>query len=376
MPDKSKSLDMLDLLLVTLHFLIGLPEIKAIIRGSSLPVYVQGFVSEARRAAEKKKAAKARREAEAEAGEGKGEDVVGDDGKADGGYEGESEDMAGARDDEDMEDDPSAVPNEPEGDHIFRCFRSLTAWHTAAVVVVAHLQRVGKSPTATIVRLADHSSDAVNDLRENHETVVDAILRRIDERVVDVVERSSATEWVKDQARLKVLKTGRFRVHAEAGLMALANVANSGQDAERIPEVVRTISMNDPLPIGVSKNTSLFDRQGRANSQFHLPGTHGLILPWDPPPFGMTVPVLEALVEKLMEQVLHHAEIIGRRLADESRQSSPQSVRSEEGESSALYHGMDGYSIAAEWSRSRSGRRDVALPDAMLTYSDTHGAGR
>ncbi len=35
------------------------------------------------------------------------------------------------------------------------------------------------------------------------------------------------------------------------------------------------------------------------------------VFPWDPPPFGLTVPVL--LVEKPKKQVLHHDEIVGRR---------------------------------------------------------------
>ncbi|RDX51647.1 hypothetical protein OH76DRAFT_1401060 [Lentinus brumalis] len=52
-----------------------------------------------------------------------------------------------------------------------------------------------------------------------------------------------------------------------------------------------------------------------------MPGTHGLVVPWDPPQFGLSNEVLEALVQKLMDEVLRHAEDAGETLADESRQS-------------------------------------------------------
>ena len=56
-----------------------------------------------------------------------------------------------------------------------------------------------------------------------------------------------------------------------------------------------------------------------------MPNTHGHMVPWDPPPFGIPDEVMGELVSTLIKEVIRVASIVGEKTDDESRQSSPQS---------------------------------------------------
>ncbi|RPD55784.1 hypothetical protein L226DRAFT_577001 [Lentinus tigrinus ALCF2SS1-7] len=168
-------------------------------------------------------------------------------------------------------------------------------------------------------------STAVDDIRENCAVLVDHIMARVPRYVLLAEERAPAIAWIDARAKSIIATTGHIRVHAEAGLMALANGEPSLWNDNRVPKDVHHILMNDPLPIGVSKKCCFMCYQlstalmgGNAGKRFELPGTHGRIFPWDPPPFGDIEPVLEELAKALVDQVLQHAQEQGRRVADAS----------------------------------------------------------
>ncbi|TFK90256.1 hypothetical protein K466DRAFT_583919 [Polyporus arcularius HHB13444] len=53
--------------------------------------------------------------------------------------------------------------------------------------------------------------------------------------------------------------------------------------------------------------------------RYALPGTHGGIFPWDPPPHGIPKAILDELAKMLVEQVLLRAADHGRQVANESQ---------------------------------------------------------
>ena len=57
----------------------------------------------------------------------------------------------------------------------------------------------------------------------------------------------------------------------------------------------------------------------------YMPNTHGHMVPWDPPLFGIPDEVMGELVSTLIKEVIRVASIVGEKTDDESRQSSPQS---------------------------------------------------
>lgn len=57
-----------------------------------------------------------------------------------------------------------------------------------------------------------------------------------------------------------------------------------------------------------------------------LPGTHGTIHHWDPPPFGVPLEVLEGLVDDLVQKVVEYA-VLSQESA--SAQFSPRSMSAE-----------------------------------------------
>ncbi|RDX43853.1 hypothetical protein OH76DRAFT_1390040 [Lentinus brumalis] len=79
-----------------------------------------------------------------------------------------------------------------------------------------------------------------------------------------------------------------------------------------------------------------------ASKRICLSETHGHIVPWDPPQFGIPSSVMEDLVEMLVRQVLLHAERHGKQVADASQQS-PQSDAENTTVSNVVLEGFDPY---------------------------------
>ncbi|RDX50588.1 hypothetical protein OH76DRAFT_459666 [Lentinus brumalis] len=142
-------------------------------------------------------------------------------------------------------------PDETEGDHIFRYLQTLSAWHAAAHFLVSHLRKVDRAPKATVVELTDESARALRETKSNYGAVVENVAARLNDRIADPAERTQALAWVQERAQSTIAKPRPLRVHAEAGLMALAKAFRDGEPVA--DDDVRRVLEIDPLPIGVSK---------------------------------------------------------------------------------------------------------------------------
>ncbi len=124
---------------------------------------------------------------------------------------------------------------------MLRYLQTLAAWHVATASLVAHLRKLGRAPKASVVQLTDRSAEAVRDIRCNYSAVIDYILFRLRKRVQDPAEREPAIAWVEARAQTTVARTRQIRVHAAAGLMALAAELSSAENVGCVPEDVRDV---------------------------------------------------------------------------------------------------------------------------------------
>ncbi|KAI0780320.1 hypothetical protein C8Q74DRAFT_1264461 [Fomes fomentarius] len=108
----------------------------------------------------------------------------------------------------------------------------------------------------------------------------------------------------------------------------------------------------DVPPIGVSKKccymchllwNKLFENGDETASGNKYMKTHGYIVPWDPPQFGIPDSVMQELADKLVNEAARHAEVEAKVLRNASQQSSPESILSSldevDEEMSQLLHG-------------------------------------
>ncbi|KAI0781882.1 hypothetical protein C8Q75DRAFT_840013 [Abortiporus biennis] len=155
------------------------------------------------------------------------------------------------------------------------------SWHKAthaAVQVVDLAIKVQKLPEICLVRLADYSSDAINNVKTN----------------------------------------GQEIVHAEAGLMALLkNTQERSIDFGDEPygSTVKFFTQIRECAIGASKKCCymchllgeyMFNNSSE-NLTLHLPGSYGYVFLWDPPSFGIPDMILEKLAQKLRQDVIRLA---------------------------------------------------------------------
>ncbi len=80
-----------------------------------------------------------------------------------------------------------------------------------------------------------------------------------------------------------------------------------------------------------------------ASKRICLSETHGHIVPWDPPQFGIPSSVMEDFVEMLVHQVLLYAERHGKEVADANQQPSSQSDAENTTVSNVVLEGFDPY---------------------------------
>ncbi|TFK80356.1 DUF1900-domain-containing protein [Polyporus arcularius HHB13444] len=126
--------------------------------------------------------------------------------------------------------------SETERERMWSYLQTLAAWHVAAASLVAHLRKLGRAPKATVIQLIDRSAEAVRDIRCNYSAVIDHVLFRVRKRVQDPAEHDSAIAWVKARAQTTVIRTTQIRVHAEAALMALAAELSFTDNTDCVPE--------------------------------------------------------------------------------------------------------------------------------------------
>ncbi|PIL26360.1 hypothetical protein GSI_12116 [Ganoderma sinense ZZ0214-1] len=150
------------------------------------------------------------------------------------------------------------------------------------------------------------------------QSVVDEIQRRLVTRPRALEE---AVKWVRDLAARK-LDTSSCHVHPEAGVMALICYPKSRHN---VYGEHNRMAMNREVSICLAQRCcALCFRLGELlnrhldtdHLQFLLPGTHDVVLPWDPPLFGIPKSVLFQLRDELQDKLVGLAITQGGRNAD------------------------------------------------------------
>ncbi|TFY61747.1 hypothetical protein EVG20_g6938, partial [Dentipellis fragilis] len=232
-------------------------------------------------------------------------------------------------------DDDEQVPSNDEnnGERVYRVIRTLVSWHTAVNYIVPRLNHL-KNVNATLVTLLDHYKVQITDISNLKERIKATIEAVFDEGSGDKEHAEAAKKWFDDQAQRHSYFVGH--VHAEAGIMALANYMRNPRVDVDVNDSLRNIfryeNSRRALPIGVSKKScwacwqlgqKLFKKD---KITVQLPGTHGTIFQWNPPAFGIPESVLKELADALKEEVVRRTVVQVGLQKSGSAQSSPQSI--------------------------------------------------
>ena len=118
--------------------------------------------------------------------------------------------------------------DEKPGARALRYILTLVAWHSAARAIIKLSRKVGRiarMPEVSLVQLADHSRDAVEDVTTNDRAILESLKAQIEYECANHPEDGTRmAQWIEDNCKIpKIIRP--FRVHAEAGLMALLKMA-------------------------------------------------------------------------------------------------------------------------------------------------------
>ncbi|TFK86859.1 hypothetical protein K466DRAFT_663434 [Polyporus arcularius HHB13444] len=146
--------------------------------------------------------------------------------------------------------------------------------------------------------------------------------------LLDAVEqdaRLTGEHMTKSRAEVKEVLRGRIEraraqtrkchVHAEAGLIALDMHLRKTEKSDTARMVADVFAQQNALPIGTSKKccwacyrlSELLQQGADVHRDFILPGSHGMILPWTPPPFGIPSSIWRMLREELIKKTVDWA---------------------------------------------------------------------
>ncbi|KAI1783436.1 hypothetical protein LXA43DRAFT_1046777 [Ganoderma leucocontextum] len=174
---------------------------------------------------------------------------------------------------------------------------------------------------ATIVSLVAPAHDAESERRSVVQAIVDEIER---DAPVDARWPKAASKWIWWRADMAASGGGQetsCHLHTEAGLMALACKARLTCDGAHESDEDRSVFLDlTRTPIGISgKSCPLCLRLAQLlNAHFSSLGnseafvfphlkTHGKVLPWDPPQFGIPKSVLTQLRDELRRNLVEKA---------------------------------------------------------------------
>ncbi|KAI1784940.1 hypothetical protein LXA43DRAFT_172548 [Ganoderma leucocontextum] len=180
---------------------------------------------------------------------------------------------------------------------------------------------------ATIVSLVAPAHNAESERRRVVQAIVDEI-----ERVApaDAHWPDAASQWIGWCVDVAVSggQETSCHLHAEAGLMALACEArlSDNDGGHKRDEYGSAFLGLAQTPIGISgkccplclRLTQLLNAHfaalgDSAALMFSQPETHGKVLPWDPPQFGIPKSVLTQLRDELREKLVEKAIAVGKR---------------------------------------------------------------
>ncbi|TFK86881.1 hypothetical protein K466DRAFT_599975, partial [Polyporus arcularius HHB13444] len=214
-----------------------------------------------------------------------------------------------------------------EDDIAYRYLLTLTAWSAA----IDHLCQKSvlcrlRNCTATVVIIRDDRASSLPD----GQFLLDAVE---EDAKLSGERKAEAKEFLR--ARIVQAAADECHVHAEAGLMALdmhlRNTVHADME-DTTRKVADAFAQKDALPIGISKKccgacyrlSELLQQEADVHRTFILPGSHGVIFPWTPPPFGIPSNILRLFREELKRLIVDWA-IAQIDHLNTSRQSPPES---------------------------------------------------
>ncbi|KAF8414845.1 hypothetical protein L210DRAFT_852298 [Boletus edulis BED1] len=199
-------------------------------------------------------------------------------------------------------------PGETQGQQVYRYLRTIVAWHTAvrSLTEDAAIAQVLRNLQIGLVEVPPSSSTVLT-----LPQVSEALLARFPD-----MRKFGEDDLL---TTLTTRYSNKFTgcVHAEAALMGLVNyygaqLTRTGQGAEteienaqQLRDLIQPVAEAGNAVIAVSKKCCWCCDWlgGHLDAQFQLPGTHGLMFPWDPPVVGVDVSVLKTLEAKLWEEL-------------------------------------------------------------------------
>ena len=105
---------------------------------------------------------------------------------------------------------------------MLRNIETLVAWQAAAAHAITFFRKAPRPPRIQLVEVADHSSEAFDDMWQHGQLVVEMLKEQANEYAENADGRLS--DWIEANCaapRPNQSRTRPCRVHSEAGLMAL-----------------------------------------------------------------------------------------------------------------------------------------------------------
>ncbi|KAI0764178.1 hypothetical protein BD413DRAFT_195522 [Trametes elegans] len=226
-------------------------------------------------------------------------------------------------------DSPIQESGESPVFHVQQSLRTLTAWYTACIAVFYHVRQV-----TSLSLFSFHTGAScpipMKDILAFREHYHAYAMSRY-----AALRQSSAAQTQINLFLDSLLPKGELNIvtHAEARLMALVLDQQSRHAVVKLPmsggDLNALFSASGRIDIGVSNKccyccdilAKLIHTSTQGDLACSLPGTHGTIFPWLPPPFGVTTEHLQQMRDKLFKKF--HDIVTTRILNPASTQSSP-----------------------------------------------------
>ena len=114
---------------------------------------------------------------------------------------------------------------------MLRNVQTLVAWPAAADAAVSFFSHNSRPPRIRLVELADHSSEAIIDIKKNGRSIVDSLKKEITDLYGHMPQNRAEDlcHWIEANLSATLAEEAfcPLRVHAEAGLMALLTEAQA-----------------------------------------------------------------------------------------------------------------------------------------------------
>ncbi|KAH9939764.1 uncharacterized protein BXZ73DRAFT_99396 [Epithele typhae] len=225
------------------------------------------------------------------------------------------------------------VPGENEGQVVLRYLLMIVAPFTACSVVLPRVRRLPGTPEISIVELTDHRREAS---RVAEEQYMNVLLERVSKNITvskrQPAEIERASKWLRELASHEFEVTRPLHVHAEAGLIGLLKLPTSSDNHEVVQHLQAHFDRS--LGVRVSQKScatcALLWKLTSGDKEVCISGSHGQVVPRDPPSFGMDDSVLEGIASALCKKMADVAFAQAEELEVSGRTSSPTASEEDE----------------------------------------------